>query len=108
MKLPYTEELEIQYLNRLFDNTSECYKFFWFQAVINKVLEGHDVITYEELINEMIVDSWYMVTEFHRQGSPAEKTDFDVPCTLSSSGAIYGKGKRRGMECFRTPADPEH
>lgn len=39
----------MQYLSRLFDNTSECYKFFWFQAIITKVLEGKIRITYEEL-----------------------------------------------------------
>lgn len=47
MQLPYTDQIEIQYLNRLFDNTSECYKFFWFQEILNKVLEGKEIITYE-------------------------------------------------------------
>lgn len=37
MHLPYSENLEIQYLSRIFDNTSECYKFFWFQAIISKI-----------------------------------------------------------------------
>jgi hypothetical protein len=32
MQLPCSEELNIEYLGRLFDNTSECYKFFWFKA----------------------------------------------------------------------------
>ena len=50
MHLPYSENLEIQYLSRIFDNTSECYKFFWFQAILSKVLEGKDHITYEELV----------------------------------------------------------
>ncbi|MCC8163337.1 MAG: hypothetical protein LIO86_09315 [Lachnospiraceae bacterium] len=44
MELPYSDELEIQYLSRLFDNTSECYKFFWFQAIVTKVLEGKTVL----------------------------------------------------------------
>lgn len=39
MTLPYSDTLQIQYLNRLFDNTSNCYKFFWFQAIIAKVLD---------------------------------------------------------------------
>lgn len=57
MQLPQSDELEIQYLSRLFDKTSECYKFFWFQAIITKVLEGKETITYDELINEMIADA---------------------------------------------------
>ena len=68
MQLPYSDSLEVQYLNRIFDNTSECYKFFWFQAVVSKVLEGKTCITYEEIINEMIADAWYMVTEYHLTG----------------------------------------
>ena len=39
MTLPYSDTLQIQYLNRLFDNTSNCCKFFWFQAIIAKVLD---------------------------------------------------------------------
>lgn len=45
--------------------TSECYKFFWFQAIVTKALEGRQSMTYEELINEMIADAWYMVVEYH-------------------------------------------
>ena len=52
MQLPNSDnlEIEVQYLNRLFGKTSECYKYFWFQAILTKVLEGKDVITYEELM----------------------------------------------------------
>ena len=72
MQLPHSNELEIQYLSRLFDNTSECYKFFWFQAIICKVLEGKEYITYEELIDEMIADAWFMVTEYHLNLGPKD------------------------------------
>lgn len=72
MRLPDSEELEIHYLNRIFDNTSECYKYFWFQAVLNKVLEGKEIITFEEMINEMIADAWYMVSEYHLNLGPRD------------------------------------
>lgn len=72
MQLPYSENLEIQRLSRIFDNTSECYKFFWFQAIVTKVLEGKQYITYEELIDEMIVDAWYMVVEYHLNLGPRD------------------------------------
>lgn len=72
MHLPYSENLEIQYLSRIFDNTSECYKFFWFQAILSKVLEGKDHITYEELVDEMIADAWYMVIEYHLNLGPRD------------------------------------
>lgn len=72
MTLPYSNDLEIEYLSRLFDNTSNCYKFFWFQAIIAKVLEGKAILTYDELINEMIADAWYMVTEYHLNLGPRD------------------------------------
>ena len=46
MKLPYSEELNIENFSRLFDNTSECYKFFWFKAIVGKAVEGKQKITY--------------------------------------------------------------
>lgn len=35
MQLPYSDKIEIQRLSRIFDNMSECYKLFWFQAIVN-------------------------------------------------------------------------
>lgn len=56
MDLPYSDELNIGYLSRLFDNTTNCYKFFWFQAIIRKLDSGKNRFTFNELIDEMIVD----------------------------------------------------
>lgn len=75
MQLPYSEELNIGYLSRLFDNTSNCYKFFWFQAIIGKVQKDKMLFTFDELINEMIADAWYMVTEYHLRLGPLGITD---------------------------------
>ena len=73
--LPFDEQLNIGYLSRLFDDTSNCYKFFWFQAILNKLKEDKTKFTYDELINEMIADAWYMVTEYHLRLGPAGVTD---------------------------------
>ena len=75
MQLPYSEELNIGYLSRLFDNTTNCYKFFWFQAILRKLDGAHNKFTFDELINEMIADAWYMVTEYHLRLGPLGITD---------------------------------
>ena len=72
MNLPYSEELNIGYLSRLFDNTSECYKLFWFKAIVTKVYEGKVYLSYEELVDHMIADAWYMVTEYHLNLGPRD------------------------------------
>lgn len=75
MQLPYSDELNIGYLSRLFDNTTNCYKFFWFQAILRKVDGNHCRFSFNELINEMIADAWYMVTEYRLRLGPLGITD---------------------------------
>ena len=75
MQLPYSEELNIGYLSRLFDNTTNCYKFFWFQAILRKLDSKNNRFSFDELINEMIADAWYMVTEYHLRLGPLGITD---------------------------------
>ena len=74
-QLPFDEKLNIGYLSRLFDDTSNCYKFFWFQAILRKLEPDKTAFTYEELINEMIADAWYMVTEYHLRLGPYRVKD---------------------------------
>lgn len=73
-KLPYDDELNIGYLSKLFDDTSNCYKFFWFQAILGKLSEEKTAFSYDELINEMIADAWYMVSEYHLRLGPSGVT----------------------------------
>ena len=107
MQLPYSEELEIQYLSRLFDNTSECYKFFWFQAIVTKVLEGKSVLTYEELIDEMIADAWYMVTEYHLNLGPRDTLERVVHDIQKISGMKSSEKKSVVIEYLNHCQDPE-
>ena len=70
MQLPYSDILDIAHFSRLFDNKSECYKLFWFQAIARKIKEGQRIITFEALIDEMIADAWYMVLEYRLNLGP--------------------------------------
>ena len=56
----------------MFDNTTECYKFFWFKAIVTKVTAGKYELTYEELVDEMIADAYFMVTEYHLNLGPKD------------------------------------
>ena len=107
MQLPYSDELESQYLSRLFDNTSECYKFFWFQAIVTKVLEGKTVLTYEELIDEMIADAWYMVTEYHLNLGPRDTLEKVVHDIQKRSGMKSSEKKSVLIEYLKNCQDPD-
>ena len=38
--LPESDGLRIEYFGHLFDNTSWCYKMFWFRVIVEKILAG--------------------------------------------------------------------
>ena len=78
MNLPYSEQLDIGHFDRFFDNTSECYKFFWFKAILSKISEGKTEYTYEELVDEMIAEAWYMVSEYHLNLGPRDNLEQTV------------------------------
>lgn len=75
MELPYSEKLSINYLSKLFDKKSESYKLFWFQAIVNKVISGKQELTYNELVDEMVADAWYMVSEYKLNLGPFDKLE---------------------------------
>ena len=64
MQIPQSEKVNTQSLARLFDNKSESYKLFWFKAILHEVARGRREIPFRELIQRMIVDAWYMVSEY--------------------------------------------
>ena len=77
MAIPYDENLKIEYLSRVFDRNriSNCYKYFWFLAILEKLAPDKTSFTYDELITEMVADAWYMVTEYHLRLGPSNTTD---------------------------------
>mgnify|MGYP002626748330 CR=1 FL=1 len=78
MQLPYSEKLNTASLARIFDNKSESYKLFWFKAILHEVALGRNEISFRELIERMIVDAWYMVSEFKLNLGPADTLEKTV------------------------------
>ncbi|MBO4679709.1 MAG: hypothetical protein J5626_08565 [Lachnospiraceae bacterium] len=77
MAIPYDDNLKIEYLSRVFDRNriSNCYKYFWFIAILRKIAPDKTSFTYDELITEMVADAWYMVAEYHLRLGPNNTTD---------------------------------
>lgn len=110
MQLPHPEngKLNIGYLSRLFDNTTNCYKFFWFQAILNRLDGENNRFTFDELINEMIADAWYMVTECHlRLGPVGVKDNLEeaVKYIYSNYGFLSSEKKEKILEFLRNSDD---
>jgi len=78
LQIPYSEKLNTASLARLFDNKSESYKLFWFKAILHEVGLGRTTISFRELIERMIVDAWYMVSEYKLNLGPADNLEKTV------------------------------
>jgi len=107
MQLPHSDQLNIAGLSRLFDNKSECYKLFWFQAILSYACKGQNEISFEELIDEMIADAWYMVTEYHLNLGPRDTLEKAVNYIYSNNpGMIPSVKKQDILDWLTNCSDP--
>ena len=100
-------DVSIHALARLFGNTTECYKFFWFKALFEEVLkqEGESVVlTYAEIVNHMICDAWYMVTEFHLSLGPSDTLE-KLVLYIQSKEAFPSNVKRNELLYYLMETD---
>lgn len=86
MQLPNSNRVDTSHLQRLFDNKSECYKLFWFKAIIDSVFEGKTLLIYDDLINKMIAEAWYMVAEYKLNLGPNDTLEKIVLYTSKLTG----------------------
>lgn len=107
MQLPYSETLDIQYMGQLFRNTSECYKFFWFQAILTKIEDRKTKFTFEELVDEMIADAWYMVVEYHLNLGPNDKLEAAVNYLYKTANLKSAEKKNHIIEYLVNCEDKE-
>ena len=106
MQLPHSPQLNIASLSRLFDNKSECYKLFWFQAILTYVCKGQQEISFEELIDEMIADAWYMVTEYHLNLGPRDTLEKAVGYIAAETGMLPSVKKQDILKWLAECTDP--
>lgn len=61
----YINDLDMEKFIHMLDDTTECYKFYWFDAILYILAKGKEEIEFDEIINQMIADAWYSVKEYH-------------------------------------------
>lgn len=61
----YSNQLDLKNFIHMLDDTTECYKFYWFDAILSIMSEGLFEIEFDKIIDQMIVDAWYSVSEYH-------------------------------------------
>ena len=63
-------DLDLDKFARSLDDPSECYKFYWLEAIISLLNSGKTTFTFEEIIDRMIASVWYTVTTYHLHLGP--------------------------------------
>ena len=60
----YRNDLDTGKFARMLDDPSQCYKFYWLEAILNLLPTEEGDISFEQIIDEMICDAWYSVTRY--------------------------------------------
>lgn len=61
----YYNRLDVEAFSHMMKNPSYCYKFYWLEAIVKLISRGILDTTFDAVIDEMIVNAWYSVREFH-------------------------------------------
>ena len=107
LRLPYDENLPVERLSRVFTSTSASYKFFWFQAIFERAAAGEQVMSYRDLVYDMITEAWYMVTEYHLSLGVTDQLQILVQLLAEKSGLKSSEKKQKIRACLAVCDDPD-
>lgn len=85
----YRNDLDTGKFARMLDDPSQCYKFYWLEAILNLMPTEEGDISFEKIIDEMICDVWYSVTRYKLHLGPTKSEVAE--CDLSE-GMTHGSG----------------
>lgn len=106
-QLPEHTALNIRSFSHIFDNKAESYKLFWFQSLFHQVLQGKRSLSFEEIIDEMIADAWYMVSEYHLNLGPFDKLEETVNYLSGYCPLIASEKKETILQMLKESTDPK-
>lgn len=107
MFLPGNSELNIASLSSIFSDMSESYKIYWFRSIMDGVEHGNRVMTFDDIINRMIVNAWYPVSEYHLNLGPADTLEKTVHYVHTVSGLQTSAAEKDILSFLHASADPQ-
>ena len=66
----YTNELETDRFARMLNDPTQCYKFYWLDAIMVLFPGTVDDLSFNDVFDEMICSAWYSVTTYHLHLGP--------------------------------------
>lgn len=70
LEVVYENNLDTDKFARMFNNKSQSYKFYWFEAILNLIKITEEDLSFDEIIDEMICEAWHTVTHYHLKLGP--------------------------------------
>lgn len=86
----YKNELNMECFIHMLDDATECYKFYWLDALLSLFSYGKTELSFDELLDRMIVDAWYSVVEYHLHLGP-KNTQGEVMNSLERAVLLLEK-----------------
>ena len=69
----YDCNLNIDGFIHMLDDPTECYKFYWLDAIMQLIAQGKTEFTFDEIVSGMIADAWYSVSVCHLKMGTKDK-----------------------------------
>lgn len=69
----YLNDLNTEGFARMLNDPSQCYKFYWLEAILKLIAVSDEDLKFDQIINEMIYEAWYSVTRYHLRLGPTIK-----------------------------------
>lgn len=66
----YINELKTQKFASMLKDPTQCYKFYWLEAILTLMETIDDELTFNAIIDEMICAAWYSVVNYHLRLGP--------------------------------------
>ena len=67
----YINLLDTDKFARMLDDSTQCYKFYWLDAILTLIPATENEIPFNSIFDEMIYAAWYSVTKYHLRLGPA-------------------------------------
>ena len=106
LDLPSSESLDISALSRMFDKTTNSYKYIFLLSLLDilnrRFFSGVESISFKELIIEMLANSWYPYSFFKLSFGSQDMIPSQIDKLNLDVGKIGIKGDYTGKEYLRS------
>lgn len=108
MPLPTQNNLPVEKLGSIFQNTSATYKFYWFISILDLyVTKGKERMVIWDIIAEMVANAWYPIHYFHISFGKSDSMDKQMREIREKTGISIDLDKQKIVEALLNHENPK-